>query len=209
MKIYDISVLLAQETHVYPKDPPIQITSQSSITTGDEVNIASITINSHAGTHVDAPNHLNIQGMTIDEISLEVFIGPAFVAEISRTKGAITKEELERSVPKGTKRLLLKTINSSFWKKPETEKEFVTISSDAAKWIVQSGILLVGIDYISVEPFESKDLSVHHTLLDYGSMILEGLDLTAVPPGEYNLICLPLKIDNGDGAPVRAILTTD
>jgi len=207
MKIYDVSVTLGAETPIYEGDPKIEIIPHSSIKSGDSANVTLLSMGAHSGTHIDAPFHFSESGKHIDELSTDLFVGPAQVIEVADVDGLVTREEIASKVNDGTTRLLLKTGNSSsLWGRTDFEKGFVSLSKGAADLIVESGIRLVGIDYLSIERFHSPDHAVHRTLLENSVAIIEGLDLSAVPEGEYKLICLPLKIKNGDGSPARAIL---
>jgi arylformamidase len=208
MRIHDITVPLSPELPVYPGDSPVTIAPWTSIADGDAANVARITLCTHSGTHLDAPRHFNQNGLSVDNIPLEILIGKALVVEISGMK-EIGRQDLERLPLRGAERLLLKTDNTALWKEEaDFNEHYVSLSLQAAQYVVESGVKLLGIDYISVESVEG-DGSVHRMLLDGGVLILEGVNLTDVAPGEYELICLPLKVKDGDGAPVRAILRGD
>lgn len=204
MRIHDITIPLSAELPVYPGDPPVVIAPWTRIADGDSANIARITLCTHSGTHVDAPLHFNDGGSGVDAMPLEILIGKALVLEVSKAT-EIGRKELERLPVKGVQRLLLKTQNSWRLQEPEFNENYVALSLDGAAYLLELGVKLVGIDYLSVETIEGNG-DVHRVLLDSGVIILEGINLTAVAPGEYELICLPLKIKNGDGAPVRAVL---
>jgi arylformamidase len=204
MKIYDISVALSADLPVFPGDPPVAIEPVMRIARGDGANLSRISISSHCGTHLDPPRHFNDNGMTMDQVPLSLLMGEALLLEFSGIK-SISRADLEKFAIKDKKRLLLKTDNSALWRKPLVRRDFCHLTEDGALYLVEMGIRLVGIDYLSVERVDG-DGSVHHRLLDNGVIILEGLDMEGVPPGEYELICLPLKIEDGDGAPARAIL---
>jgi arylformamidase len=209
MTIYDISVPIGAETPLYPGDPPVGIAPLSCTAKGDKYNLSVLSFGSHCGTHIDAPYHLDPDGKRTDQLPLELFVGTAQVVEAAAKDGYVTRDELVRKVQEGnTDRLLIKTSNSNLWQQKEFVKDYVYLSKEAAKWAVEAGIKLVGIDYLSVERFDSPDFAVHRTLLDNSVVILEGLDLSKVSPGVYQLICLPLKIKDCDGAPVRAVLMT-
>lgn len=204
MRIYDITVPLSAELPVYPGDCALEITPWSRIAAGDEANVSRLTLCTHAGTHLDPPRHFNDQGITVDQIPLERLIGPAHVVEIQGVH-LIGRKELERLPVKGVERLLLKTRNSRLWKEHQFCQDYSALSVEGAHFLLEAGVKLVGIDYLSIEGMDG-DGSVHRTLLDGGVLIVEGLNLSEVEPGEYELICLPLKIKGGDGAPVRALL---
>ena len=205
--IYDISVPLHQDLIVWPGDSPIKIESLSSINSQHECNTSSIQISSHAGTHIDAPSHFINGGKSVDSIPLELLIGKCIVIEVS-SKSLIEIEDLSGYNFCKYKRVLFKTRNSEFWPKSPKgfSKNFVSLSTSAALYLTQFGVFLIGIDYLSIESFYSKKHSVHNILLRKEVVILEGIDLSKVVAGEYNLICLPLKVIDCDGAPARAIL---
>ena len=204
MRIHDISVPLSADLPSYPGDPPIVIAPWNSIADGDLANVSRITLSSHSGTHLDPPRHFSDSGITVDEIPLDLLIGKALVVEIPGVK-VIGRKELERLRIKGVERLLLKTDNSELWKEPGFNNDFAAISVEGARFLLEAGVKLIGIDYLSVESVKG-DGEVHKMLLDNGVVVLEGVTLADVVPGEYELICLPLKIRGGDGAPVRALL---
>lgn len=204
MRIHDITMPLSAELPFYPGDFPVAISPWTSIAKGDCANVSRITLCTHSGTHLDPPRHFSDCGRPVDEIPLELLIGKALVVEISGTT-VIGRKELERLRIKGVERLLLKTDSSELWKEAAFNHDFAALSVEGARFLLEAGVRLVGIDYLSVESVEG-DGEVHRMLLDSGVLILEGLNLADVAPGEYELICLPLKIKGGDGAPVRALL---
>jgi len=208
MKIYDISLPISPAMPVWPGDPPVVLEQVSSMDAGAHDNISRLGCSVHTGTHVDAPHHFLNDHRTVDALSLDVLNGPAQVVQIPEDVGLITADILEKAaIPSGTSRLLLKTCNSRLWERREKEfiKDFVGISVDGAEWLVQTGVKLVGIDYLSIAPYK-KSIPTHQVLLKPGMIILEGVDLSAVSPGIYDLYCLPLKLVGSDGAPARAIL---
>ena len=163
----------------------------------------------HFGTHLDAPVHFIEGAKGVDELDIHVLLGSCVVAEIPHVM-EITPDHLDAlDLPADTHRLLLKTKNSALWEKPDHafDTGFAALTADAARWVVDRGIRLIGIDYLSIQLFADKDSTTHHVLLSDEVIIVEGLDLRAVEPGEYQLTCLPLKLVAADGAPVRAILT--
>lgn len=204
MRIHDITMPLSADLPVYPGDPPVVIVPWIRIADGDPANVSRITLCSHSGTHLDAPRHFSDSGIPVDEIPLDLLIGKALVVEIPAVK-VIGRKELERLRMKGVERLLLKTDNSELWKETQFNAEFAALSVEGARFLLEAGVKLIGIDYLSVESIEG-DGEVHKMLLDNGVVVLEGVNLADVVPGEYELICLPLKIKGGDGAPVRALL---
>jgi arylformamidase len=204
MKIYDISVSLSDDLPVYPGDPQVEVESMLALAKGDTFNVSRVTMSTHSGTHLDAPCHFLEHGVSIDHLPLSLFVGAALLAEISGVR-EIGRGELARLPLKGEERLILKTDNSRLWDRPGFQEDYACLTPDGAAYLVEMGIKLVGIDYLSVERFAGEG-EVHRFLLGNGVVILEGLNLGGVPAGNYELISLPLKIKGGDGAPVRAIL---
>lgn len=208
MRIYDISVPISPTMPTYPGDPPVSITPKLQIARGDAANVSLLSMGDHTGTHMDPPVHFIPGGKTIDQLDLTVFYGPARVLDLTQVVREIEAQHLEDArIPPGTVRVLFKTRNSRLWReRRDFDKEYVGVGWDAARWLVEHGILLVGIDYLSVESYEAAEPNTHRTLLGAGVVALEGLDLSAVTAGDYTLACFPLKIQNGDGGPVRAVL---
>ena len=208
MKIIDISVPISPGLPVWPEDPPIEFERYRAISAGDDCNASRLCCSVHTGTHVDAPGHFIDNALTVEDLSLDTLLGPALVIEVP-TAGAIEPDFLESVLlPHGIVRLLFKTRNSDLWRKPDHSfhTDYVALSQRAAAWIVDRGIRLVGVDYLSVQIFTDSEPLTHRTLLKAGVIIVEGLNLQAVRPGSYQLICLPLKLVGSDGAPARAVL---
>jgi arylformamidase len=205
---YDISLPIAPTMPTWPSDAPIVVEPTSRIGRGDSANVSRLGMSSHTLTHVDPPGHFIEQGLTIDRLPLDVLIGPAIVVEPHPQKNLITATDLGQLGIRDVERVLIKTRNSDLWMGGpyEFQADYVSLSKDAAAWLVSKRIKLVGVDYLSVEAYEAREHPVHHTLLGNGVVIVEGLNLTQVPEGRYQLICLPLKIQNGDGAPARVVL---
>jgi len=208
MKIYDVTVPISENTPVYEGDPTVEITVANAIEHGDAANVSRLCCGVHTATHVDAPNHFIEGARLVHELEFEKLIGIARVVEIDKSVLAIEAEHIENL--EGVERVLFKTRNSDFWSEPEKgfRKDFTYIAPDAAKALVSLGVKLVGIDYLSVEKFGAEIFDTHITLLEKEVVIIEGLDLREVPAGDYELVCLPLKIfgGTGDGAPARTIL---
>lgn len=208
MKIYDITVPIGERVPIYEGDPDVKIEAFMSLAAGDAANVSQICCGVHTGTHVDAPNHFIDGTRRVDELEMEKLVGPCRVIEVEQIVTAIEPHHLPEL--NGVERILFKTRNSAFWNEPEKgfRTDFTYITPDAARVLAESGVKLVGIDYLSVEKFGSADHATHRTLLEKEIVILEGLDLRDVPPGEFELICLPLKYigGKGDGAPARTIL---
>ncbi|HKS29762.1 MAG TPA: cyclase family protein [Pyrinomonadaceae bacterium] len=213
MRIYDITVpISAGETPTYPGDPGIEIKQWAALERGDAANVTLLSFGAHTATHVDAPAHFIEGAAKVDSLPLDAMIGPARVIEISEDVRAIDAAELARHNLDGASRLLFKTGNSRFWREQSGNfrEDFTYIEPDAARVIAQSGVRLVGFDYLSVEQFKSERFETHLELLSHQVIIVEGLDLLHIPPGDYELICLPLKVASGtgDGSPARAVLRT-
>lgn len=208
MKIYDITVPLSNDVPVYEGDPQVEIATANSLENGDAANVSRLCCGVHTATHVDAPNHFIEGTRRVSELSLEKLIGRCQVVEIDPTAAAIGTKHVEHL--ENVERILFKTKNSGFWNDLSQgfRRDFTYIEPAAARLLVEKGIKLVGIDYLSVEKFGSEDFATHLAFLEKEVVIIEGLDLREVPAGDYELICLPLKITGGtgDGAPARTIL---
>jgi arylformamidase len=208
MKIYDISLPISPVLPVWPGDPPVQLEQVESMDKGAHANVSHLKAGVHMGTHVDAPHHFLNDGRTVEQLPLDVLTGPCYVTQLPDGIEAITAEFLDStSLPDGIERILFGTSNSRFWSQGEIEfrEDFVAVTDDGARWLVERGIRLVGVDYLSVAPY-GDSVSTHTLLLEAGVVVVEGLDLSAVPRGFYDLYCLPLKLVGSDGAPARAIL---
>lgn len=207
-KIYDISLTVTPGLPVWPGDPPVMLERVSKMEEGKHNNVSKFAMSAHAGTHVDAPYHFIADGETIEKLPVDVLVGPAQVVELPAGCTEITAAVLrEAGIAEGTLRLLLKTRNSRYWTQPGLpfQKDFAAVTPDGAEYLVARGIRLIGIDYFSVAPF-GDSVPTHRVLLGAKLVILEGVDLSQVPAGPYQLYCLPLKLGGSDGAPARAIL---
>lgn len=208
MKIYDVTVPISDHVPIYKGDPTANVEAVSEIVNGAPANVSKMCFGVHTGTHVDAPNHFIEGRRRVDQLDLEKLIGPCRVIRISDSEDAILPEHLADL--DGIERVLFKTRNSAFWNEPEKgfRTDFTYISPEAARVLVENNIKLAGIDYLSVEKFGSNEFATHITLLEKEIVIIEGVDLRLVEPGDYELICLPLKYlgGEGDGAPARTIL---
>ncbi|MBA5871436.1 MAG: cyclase family protein [Nitrospira sp. CR2.1] len=202
----DISVPLRNGMPHWPDNPPLRINRTMDLNCGDEATVSTLFMGSHTGTHMDAPLHFVKGGRAIHEMSLTATIGPAQVIQIHDPR-AITLDELRRHVIRPGARVLFKTRNSLCrWGEQDFMEDFVYLTTEAARWLVQQRVRTVGIDYLSVGGYKRNGPEVHHVLLEAQIWIIEGLDLSAAIPGFYDLICLPLNILQGDGAPARALL---
>ena len=205
--IIDISVPLIAGMPVWPGDGDIRIVPVKRMARGDKNNVSRLDCGVHTGTHVDAPWHFLEDGSTAEQLPLDVMMGEAFVAYLPEVD-VVTAETLARlKLPKDTTRLLLHTRNSELWEAGVTEfrKGFVAMTSDAAQWLADQGIRLIGVDYLSVHRYGDGPLT-HQILLRAGIVIIEGLNMAGVASGTYELICLPLRLNGADGAPARAVL---
>jgi arylformamidase len=207
MTLYDISLTYTEDLPTWPGDPTIQLKQISSIEDGDMANVTHLSMCAHSGTHVDAPDHFLGNGKTVESIPLEMMIGPAAVVEIPAEGTITTADLISAQIPAGSKRILLKTANSENWAAGNMvfQEDFIAPDGEAAKYLVELGVEVIGVDYLSVAPFTDPE-PTHKTLLEAGVLIIEGLDLSGIKPGEYTLYCLPLKIGGSDGAPARVLL---
>jgi len=205
-RIYDISAPVRTGGLVYPGNPEIVIESQQAISQGAGANVSSIKFGSHTGTHVDAAKHFFDDGETIDEIPLDRFIGPAILIEVDETLMSVGAKDLEQHDLNGHSRVLIRTRNSGFLTQPEFQRDYTYLAPDGAEYLVSLGVELVGVDYLSIEQFRSGHHRTHRTLLEKKVVIVEGLLLGGVPAGDYDMVCLPLRLEGLDGAPARAVL---
>lgn len=205
--IHDISLTISPDLPVWPGDPAVQMTQPISLAQGDVCTVTRLDISAHTGTHVDAPAHFIPGGAGVDSLDLDVLIGPAWVTAVPDVPQITAPVLAALAIPPGTTRLLCQTRNSERWARGETTfaTDFIAISADGAEWLAANNIRLIGVDYLSVSPF-SDTIHPHQILLGAEIVVLEGLDLSAVEPGEYELVCLPLKLAGADGAPARAVL---
>ena len=205
-RFYDISVPIRDSGVVYPGNPEISVKASQSIATGAGANVSSISLGSHTATHVDAPLHFIEGARSVDEIPLETLIGPARLIRFPEDVLAIGELDLAPHNLDGTERVLLATRNSLLLARKEFMRDYTYLAPDGAEYLASLGVMLVGIDYLSIEQFRSGHHRTHHTLLGREIVIVEGLDLSEPQPGEYELICLPLRMAGLDGAPARVVL---
>ncbi|GAC1374094.1 MAG: cyclase family protein [Ktedonobacteraceae bacterium] len=202
----DVSVPLRTGMVHWPDNPPVSIERMMDIERGDVANVSKLSLGAHTGTHMDAPVHFFRTGKGIDTMPLSATIGRARVIEIGDAT-SIKSEELRPQRLQPGERILFKTRNSArCWHTDDFVEDFVYISQDAARYLAEQHVQTVGVDYLSVGGFFKDGVETHHALLEAGIWIIEGLNLANVAPGIVELICLPLKIEGGDGAPARAIL---
>ncbi len=205
MRIYDISRRLTPDMATYPGEPGPAITPLKAMSAGDSANVSQLALGVHTGTHVDAPVHFIPGGAGIDAVPLDALCGPARVVAIAHPR-AVTVAELAELNLSGVERVLFQTRNSALRDTRVFREDFVYIDPDAAGWLVACGVRLAGIDYLSVEAFGAPHPRTHRALLTAGVVVVEGLDLHGIRPGEYELYCLPLALTGADGAPARAVL---
>ena len=208
MTIYDISLTISPAMPVWPDDPVVELERIESMDDGAHVNVSRMSAGVHTGTHVDAPHHFLNDGRTVESLPLDVLTGPCYVAQMPDDMDELSAETLGGlPIPPGTIRLLCGTRNSHLWARGENvfQKDFVAVTEGGARWLVERGIRLIGVDYLSVAPFGESG-PTHTILLRAGVVVVEGLNLSQVPRGFYDLYCLPLKLAGADGAPARAIL---
>ncbi len=202
----DVSVPLANGMHGWPGNPPTVVTMHIGTAKGDVANVSAINLNSHTGTHMDAPLHFLQGAKTMDDLPWDAVIGPARLVEI-KDKEAIKPAELKKLKPRAGERLLFKTRNSAVsWRKPEFDKDFVYIAKEGAQYLADCGVQTIGIDYLSVGGFYKDGIETHLIMLGAEIWIIEGLSFDGVKPGDYELLCLPVKFANGDGAPARCLV---
>ena len=202
----DISVPLKSGMVHWPGDPGVKIERVRDVEKGDRNTLSEVCMGAHTGTHMDAPLHFVRGGAGIDQLPLDVAMGRARVIEIEDGE-SIKVEELQKHDIRRDERILFKTRNSSHvWREADFVEDFVYMSIEAARLLVERGVSLIGVDYLSVGGYKKDGSEVHQTLLQAGIWLIEGLDLSKVSAGEYDLVCLPLKIVDGDGAPARAVV---
>jgi arylformamidase len=207
MHTYDISLTISPEMPNLPSNPNIILERLLKMDEGSDSNVSIMNMSVHTGTHVDAPNHFLVDGKGVERLHIKQLTGRAYVLHLPAVE-LIDAAVLENAeIPPRTRRLLFRTRNSEYWARKEKkfQPDFVGISADGAEFLVKRGVKLVGVDYLSVAPYQNSR-STHEILLKAGVVIVEGLDLSEVSQGRYTLYCLPLKLEGCDGAPARAIL---
>ena len=208
MRTYDITLTISPDLVVWPGDPAVELERVDKIEEGANANVSRINMGVHTGTHVDAPFHFLEKGNTVEHLDLKMLTGRAYVLHVKDDVDLITPELLEKSdIPPRTRRVLFRTRNSELWAKghKKFKEDFVAISPEAAEYLINKGVKLVGVDYLSVAPYKNST-PTHQVFLKAEVVIVEGLNLSEVSQGRYTLYCLPLKIANTEGAPARAIL---
>jgi arylformamidase len=205
-RLLDVSVLLAQGMPTYPGNPDYEMTPVKRIAAGDSSNNSRLVMGTHSGTHVDAPRHFFDNKPGVEALPLEILIGRARVIDLP-VRGGITEEHLAPAGLREDIRVLLRTPNSALWNSTQGfYKDYTHLTESGARFLVNQGVKLVGVDYLSVEQFHKPGAPAHHALLGSDVVIIEGLNLSEAEPGHYEMYCLPLKVANGDGAPARVVL---
>ena len=207
-KIIDISMPIQERMVIFPGDPGFKMVPFLSQSKGELANVHTYEMGSHTGTHVDFPRHFINKGRSLKDIPLGHFIGKAYVTDVSRVEDLIMVEDLRNLSEPVLPKILLKTRNSEkgYLERKRFFHNYVSLGLEAAKYLVKKGVQTIGIDYLSIEAYGTRDHAVHRYLLGQGISIIEGLDLRKVAPGKYFFICLPLNIPSAEGSPARAIL---
>ena len=204
-KLLDVSVPLASGMPSYPGNPEFELQPIKRIADGGSSNVSRLVMGTHSGTHVDAPKHFIDDGVGVDALPLDLLIGRARVIEIGH-RGGIGADDLAAAGLREDIRVLLKTPNSRLWSSTTFHEDYAHVTEDGARYLVDQGVKLVGVDYLSVEQFKKPGAPAHHALLSNGVIIIEGLNLAEAEAGMYEMYCLPLPVAGGDGAPARVVL---
>ena len=204
-RLIDVTLPLSSALRSFPGDPPFRLEPYHRMADGAPFNVAQLTTGTHAGTHVDAPAHFVRGGATVDQLPLEILLGKARVVDVPAVD-TIGRQDLEKADLRDDIRVLIKTRMSSQPKGAPRHEESVSLSEDAATYLVQAGIKLVGFDDLSIDARDSSDFKAHQVLLGAGVIVVEGLDLAQVEPGDYDMTCLPLRLVAAEGAPARVVL---
>jgi arylformamidase len=205
-RLLDVSVLLKPGMPVYPGNPEFECDPVHRIADGHSSNHSRLVMGTHTGTHVDAPRHFFDGRPGVDQMPLDLLIGRARVIDLPH-RGGITEAHLSAAGLREDLRVLLRTPNSALWNSSDGfHPDYTYVTEGAAQFLVRQGVKVVGVDYLSVEQFKKAGAPAHHVLLGSGVIIIEGLNLSDVEAGQYEMYCLPLRIENGDGAPARVVL---
>ena len=205
MKILDISVPIRPGMIIYDGNPGVELERVDSIDEGANANVTRLELGAHTGTHLDAPLHFLREGPGSEALDVDRLIGPAVVVDATSVETDFDEDAMGAlDIPAGAERVLLKTRNSRLWERAAFTRDFVRLTGSAARFVIERGIAVIGIDYLSI-----GDQEAHRELLSAGVIPLEGLDLREIEPGAYELICLPLRLEGSDGAPARAVLVRD
>lgn len=203
MRIIDISLDISNKTISFPGDPKVEIKRVFDIKKGDIATVSKLSLSSHTATHIDAPSHFIKDGLSVDKLPLENLIGKVKVIEFLQddkiTKSFLEKKDIEKAI-------FFKTKNSQYLNSGKFFEKYTSLSPDAAEFLIEKGVKVVGIDYLSIEEYGSEEYPVHKMLLSHGVIIIEGLNLLDIKEGDYEFVALPLKIKDCDGAPARVVL---
>ncbi len=204
---YDVTMTVHPDMLIWPGNAGVEMLTVKSIACGDSSNLSELRIGTHTGTHVDAPRHFLDGASGIDALPPDTLLGPARLFQLPDAD-CIDRRVLDTLELDEMTRVLFGTRNTALLHKGEFDPSFVFLAEDAAQHLVDLGIRLVGIDYLSVEKYRAEGHRTHRLLLEAGVLVVEGLDLSGVPAGDYELICMPLKLKDADGAPARVFLRT-
>ncbi len=205
MKLIDVTVPLDSQLPTYPGNTPFTIEAIKRLARGDSSNVSTLHLSAHTGTHVDAPKHFFDDAPGPEAMPLELLCGRVRVIDV-RARHGIGPRELAAVDLSEDVRVLIKTRNSQLWSSPEFHTDYVGLTEDGARHLVDNGVKVLGVDYLSVEEFKKPGAPAHHVLLGGGTIVIEGLDLRAVDAGVYEMFCLPLRVVGADGAPARVVL---
>lgn len=209
MSVHDVSAPLGPNLPSWPGEDRLRRRLSTDVSKGDSSSVSQLSLGAHTGTHVDAPCHFIPGAPGIEALTPDALVGPAVVVGLEHLRGAITAAALDAAgIPDGTERLLAKTANSGWSADRSFREDFIAFDQSGAQWCMDRGVRLVGIDYLSIEPFGSGRIGhpVHMGFLSAGVVIVEGLELAGVAPGSYLVAALPLLIPGSDGAPARVVL---
>jgi arylformamidase len=204
-RLLDVSVPFVPGMPAYPGNPAFELQPVKRIAEGGSSNVSRLILGTHTGTHVDAPKHFFDDGAGADALSLDLLVGPARVVALTRA-GGISADDLAEIDLENAVRVLLKTANSRFWEDRGFREDYTHLTEEGARYLVERGVKVVGIDYLSIEQFKKKGAPAHRVLLSNSVIVIEGLNLSEAEPGPYELMCLPLRIVGADGAPARVVL---
>jgi arylformamidase len=204
-RLIDITVPLKSGMPTFPGNPEFELQAVKRIAEGASSNVSRLVLGTHTGTHVDAPRHFFDNGITVEALALDLLIGRTRVIEIPK-RGGITRDDLAAAGLREDLRVLLKTPNSALWNNEPFRPDFTYLDESAAAYLVDQGVKVIGVDYLSVEQFKKPGAPAHRALLSRNAIIIEGLNLSDAAPGMYEMYCLPLPVSGGDGAPARVVL---
>ncbi len=205
MRLIDVTVPLDENLPTYPQNTPFSIEPIKRLARGDSSNVSTLHMGAHSGTHVDAPRHFFDTGPGAEALPLDLLIGRTRVIEV-RSRHGVAAEDFAGVDLSDDVRLLIKTQNSWLWDSKEFHPDYVGVTESGARHLVEHGVKVLGVDYLSVEVFDAPGKPAHHVLLGAGTIVIEGLNLRNVDPGVYEMFCLPLRVVGSDGAPARVIL---